>query len=149
MARIRNFVRRTRRHSRAEQLLFLRATLMLATMTVLVRLLPFPAIRRLFIDSAGRASVTAPDMPAAAVARAVRRASCYVPAAKCLPQALTAHWLLNRRGYPAALRLGATLDDQRRLIAHAWVELDGRVLIGGTDSTSRFAAFPPLRKEQV
>jgi len=65
------------------------------------------------------------------IAWAVRAASQYVPNATCLTQALAAQIMLARHGYPANLRIGVALGERNTLHAHAWVESDGTVLIGG------------------
>jgi len=56
-----------------------------------------------------------------------------VPAASCLTQALAAHLLLCRRGLTPQLHIGVAKDQRDRLIAHAWVESEGRIVVGGTD----------------
>jgi hypothetical protein len=50
--------------------------------------------------------------------------------ASCLKQALTLQWLLSRRGVSTRLWLGVQ-SDEATLRAHAWLEHDGRVIIGG------------------
>jgi hypothetical protein len=62
---------------------------------------------------------------------AVTAASRYVPGATCLAQALAAQVLLGRTGYPARLRIGVAKGEERKFEAHAWVESQGRVVIGG------------------
>ena len=52
----------------------------------------------------------------------------------CLPQALAAQLLLVRRGFPARLRLGVAKGDRGQVRAHAWMETDGRVVTGGSES---------------
>ena len=49
----------------------------------------------------------------------------------CLPIALAGQFQLNMHGFPARSRLGVkkTIDGEIR--AHAWVEFDGEVVIGG------------------
>jgi hypothetical protein len=49
----------------------------------------------------------------------------------CFPQALTAQLLLNRSGFHPCLRIGATKGNENSIRAHAWVELDGCVIVGG------------------
>ncbi|NBB85936.1 MAG: lasso peptide biosynthesis B2 protein [Bacteroidetes bacterium] len=60
-----------------------------------------------------------------------------LPNRPCLTQALVVQFLLMRRHCPAQLQIGVTKEDGA-LAAHAWVELDGRVLIGGPTSPSRY-----------
>jgi len=62
----------------------------------------------------------------------------------CLSRSLALHWLLRRHGHDADLRLGVSLDGGT-FAAHAWVELNGRVLNDRQDVATRYAAFerPP------
>ncbi len=60
----------------------------------------------------------------------VMAASRYVPRATCMTQALAAQILLVRRGYDAMLRIGVARDNRGAFVAHAWVEQDGRVIVG-------------------
>ena len=76
----------------------------------------------------------------AQVVAAVRRASACVPRATCLGRALTGWWMLSRRNHRAIVRLGVKRDESRGFDAHAWLEFDGRVVIGGEAA----AGFTPL-----
>lgn len=58
----------------------------------------------------------------------------------CLTQALAARWLLGRAGYAAELKLGARREGDR-FLAHAWLEMDGQVVLGGAASPSLYAAL--------
>ena len=49
----------------------------------------------------------------------------------CLSQALTLRTVLSRRGYPARICYGVREVEGAPFMAHAWVEHDGAVLIGG------------------
>jgi len=59
----------------------------------------------------------------------------------CLAQALTACLLLRRHGHGAALRVGVARDAHARFTAHAWVENDGKVLVGAPQHAS-YVPFP-------
>src|SRR5262245_18296169 len=63
-------------------------------------------------------------------ARAVLRASAYVPGTTCLTQALALLALLQRRGCTADMRIGLTRDGSHCIDGHAWVEFQGRVIFG-------------------
>jgi len=65
--------------------------------------------------------------------RAVSAVSQYVPTATCLAQALTLQALLSREGIHSDLALGVARDDESGIIAHAWVEINGTVIIGGQE----------------
>jgi hypothetical protein len=105
-------------------------------------LLPFGAVQRL-TRHWGRQSARAgvgrrrdPDVLAAAVRYATR----YVPRASCLTQALVAQVLLSRSGYAPALRIGLARGPGGALNAHAWLENEGEVVLGG-GTTARFTAL--------
>ncbi|MGZ6212905.1 MAG: lasso peptide biosynthesis B2 protein, partial [Candidatus Binataceae bacterium] len=48
----------------------------------------------------------------------------------CLVQAIAAEAMLIRAGHPCEFRIGAAKTGPRELIAHAWLESKGKVLIG-------------------
>jgi transglutaminase superfamily protein len=73
-----------------------------------------------------------------AVGWAILTAARFTPGASCLTQALAAQALLGRRGAPSRLELGVTLEASRRLLAHAWLECEGRVIVGGVESPGRY-----------
>ncbi len=50
----------------------------------------------------------------------------------CLPQALTACLLMKRQGLAANLRIGVKNGSDGQLRAHAWVEHNGQIVVGGT-----------------
>jgi hypothetical protein len=62
----------------------------------------------------------------------------------CLAIAIATHWLLYRRGVGTDLRIGVTQDETGRLKAHAWVERDGRILIGESQGLDVYNRFPPV-----
>jgi hypothetical protein len=49
--------------------------------------------------------------------------------------------LLQREGYAPQLRIGVSKAEG--FAAHAWLELEGKVLIGDSD-VARFTPFPPV-----
>jgi len=81
--------------------------------------------------------------PAERVAWAVGAASRLVPRASCLTQAIAGQLLLRHYGYGAKLCLGVTRAEPGRFLAHAWLERDGRVVLGGAESAS-FTRLPAL-----
>lgn len=82
-------------------------------------------------------------MRAAWAAHAVGRR--LLPERPCLTQALVLQYLLLRRGDDSAeLHVGVTKSDEEELQAHAWIERDGRVLIGGTNAPKKYERFDDL-----
>ena len=68
---------------------------------------------------------------------AVQVASCYVPRATCLTQALAAQALLGFGGIPAAVRIGVAKETED-FEAHAWLESGGKILMGGAEAAQRY-----------
>ncbi|MBX6771142.1 MAG: lasso peptide biosynthesis B2 protein [Chloroflexi bacterium] len=64
--------------------------------------------------------------------------------APCLVQALTVHALLRRHGQPSSLHIGVRKGERGRLEAHAWVECEGSILIGGP--AALVTRFQPLAR---
>jgi len=58
----------------------------------------------------------------------------------CLEQSLVLWWLLQRRGIPAELRIGAR-KSEGRFEAHAWVESEGVVLSDAGEGHLHFVPF--------
>jgi hypothetical protein len=74
---------------------------------------------------------------------AVRASSRRVPRASCLTQALAAQILLGLLGFPSRLRVGVANQAERGFAAHAWLEIGGGVLVGGSQA-GRFRELPDL-----
>lgn len=120
----------------AERQLLIKAALLLEAVKLGMRLLPFRTLRRLldWLVDASTGPQQRADQPSSAdrIVWAVQSASRHVPGAKtCLPQALVAQVLLAQRGHSALLHIGVAKGEQKRFEAHAWVESDGKVVIGG------------------
>ena len=64
---------------------------------------------------------------------AVRAVSWYIPSATCLAQALTLKALLARQGILSDLAIGVARGDESGIAAHAWLEIEGTVIIGGEE----------------
>jgi hypothetical protein len=65
------------------------------------------------------------------VAWAVTAAARYIPGSKCLVQAIAGRSLLAKYGIHSQIRIGVAKDSKNWLSAHAWVEVEGKTLIGG------------------
>jgi hypothetical protein len=74
----------------------------------------------------------------------------FLPKRPCLTQALVLQYLLLRRGDNAAeLHIGVAKDETGALQAHAWVERNGCVLIGGASSPETYARFGDLETKMM
>ena len=62
----------------------------------------------------------------------------------CLPQALAVLILFRRAGEDAELHMGVTRDEDAPFKAHAWIESDGVVVIGGDVPVESYARLQGL-----
>lgn len=70
-----------------------------------------------------------------------------LPERPCLTQALVLQYILLRGGDELAqLHIGVAKEGEE-LQAHAWVERNGRVLIGGTASPHKYERFEDLEEK--
>lgn len=133
---------------RARQLV-MKATAMVAVIRLALWVLPFPTARRVIAPLGRRsARATRPLTPELIDGRAfiVQFASRFVPQASCLTQALALQVLLSRTGNPSSIHIGVARAGRKALEAHAWLECDGRVVIGG-GQVDRYAPLLTLGTE--
>lgn len=97
----------------------------------------FPTVDRLTGERPVRQAVW--QHSAVRIGSAVEAVSGYVPGATCLTRALAARVLLSSEGHASSLRLGMARIDGR-LQAHAWLESDGTIVVGGAGHR-QFAPF--------
>lgn len=116
----------------ADRRLLLEAIPLVLAIRLGLWLLPFRTLRRLLEKAVSEdRGPDGEDRIVERVAWAVKAASRRVPAATCLTQALAAQVLLRRRGLSPRLHIGVAKDENARLLAHAWVESEGRIVVGG------------------
>lgn len=134
-----------------DRLASLEAMIALFVAGALVRLVPPRRWRRRF-GPVGRTKSTPRGEPAdlATVRRirlAVARGSRNVPAnPNCLPQALAARWMLERRGIPSTLYLGSESDGAGGHRFHAWLKV-GPEWVTGHCEESRYSLLSPTGPE--
>ena len=66
----------------------------------------------------------------------------------CLPQALVGQKLLRRKGFDVQLKIGVLKNRGDRLAAHAWLEYQGKVILGDLRELGQFTVFPSLEIAQ-
>lgn len=141
MGRLISLYRRLRRHSWTERGLLGLAAALCLCMWGALRIV---SLRRLvhWTGTTSPRTNTAGHPKIDHVVWAVRTAGRHLfPARPCLPQALAARFLLARLGVPTDLRIGVRRGETDDLHAHAWVEFDGEVLIGGTDAPTEYRSL--------
>lgn len=131
----------------ADRRLLARAWLLELAIRLGLWLLPFRQVRRRIAAVHPRPDADPRSDTDQRIAWAVTSAARYLPAATCLTQALAAKVLLTVAGREARLTIGVEKDGTR-LRAHAWVEGNGRVIVGDHD-LSRFTLLPSIDGEDL
>jgi hypothetical protein len=129
----------------SDQRLLMRAALAVVSAKLAIRTVHLPTARAAVTRLERLGSII---MPARAdrIVWAVETAGRAIPGMKnCLVQAVAAEAMLIRAGHPCELRIGAAKNGPRELIAHAWLESEGRVLIGDFE----LDRYVPLRARQL
>ena len=146
MERLRRFLRLTP----LERRLFVGVFLLLEFVKLGLWLLPFRTLLCLLSRvSKELKRLRSTDRPSPEeIAWIVELASRHSPGLKtCLTQALAAQVLLTRYNYPAFVHLGVLRGKQEQFQAHAWVESEGRIVIGGGE-LERYAHVGILKQER-
>jgi hypothetical protein len=87
-----------------------------------------------------RPVLAAERTPVRHVIWAVQAAGRHLPDSTCLVRALAAQVMLARRGYEPHVQIGFTKGERVR--GHAWLECDGRAVLGGsTEPCIRLLSF--------
>jgi len=111
-------------------------------------LLPFQTLWRL-LARMSQATIEAQEADQAYLDRvvwAVTVASRYMPGAiTCLTRALASVVLLGQCGHRVCLRIGVAKGEGGQLEAHAWVECEERIVVGGSKQLSRYTPLPALQ----
>ena len=126
------------RLSRDDRWLLLQALVAVAAAGVTVRLLSPAAVLK---KVSGKAITQSRNslQSSVRIAWAISIAARYVPGSKCLVQAIAGRQLLAKYGFPSEIHIGVLKDSRNWLSAHAWVEAEGKTVIGGD-----ITAYVPL-----
>jgi len=130
----------------------LEALLLLRHIVRAMKLRPFAEVRDALLPQAAEPSTptveTGPRAHgdaerAAPVGGAVASVARFVPGALCVSQALATQVMLTRRGEGSVLHFGFLRSGAGQVEGHAWLEVDGSVVIGdgGLDSFTRTGTF--------
>lgn len=117
MRKVTKFVSLTGR----EKTLFAEALILETAVGLLLKIIPFRLIPRLFASHHSAALSLQPEVPGL-IKKAIRRASWVSPwRNKCLVSSLAGRWMMNRRKIKTQISLGVTKEGAGKIIAHAWL----------------------------
>ena len=116
----------------AEKLLLGESLFLVAFIGLILRIVPFTFLKK---SLAARLAARAKQKPVNwkqinLIVRSVRSVSRFLPFATCLPQALAAMFLMKSKGQNSELKIGVAKDEKQNFKAHAWLEINGRIIIG-------------------
>ena len=121
--------------SASQAQLLLRTIALRILIGTVVRLLPYRLWRPTLVAALRGSRPGVRDLPyAAAVLSAMANAERLVPLGRCLGRALTG-WLLLCRHVPTRLRVDVAWRENRELLAHACLEVDGVALFEAAHCT--------------
>ncbi len=143
-------LRRFLARSSVERRALMRAVPLMVVVRIGLRLLPFRTVAQAVLRVSQRKFGAKPLDPSLrdALGWAVVHANRAVPGrGSCLPEALAAHVLLTRSGFKPQLRIGGRRGKDGEFKAHAWIEEEGHIVVGGTRSeVDEFAVFKDWTK---
>jgi hypothetical protein len=126
-----------KRRPSAEYCLFAQAWVGLTATRLALRWVSIPSLARR-VWRAFSAAEPLPEekrLPLARVLRCAGAAARFMPLpTTCLATAIVVQSLLHRHGYAAQLRIGVRDPVKGRFAAHAWLEYQGAVIVGGPAS---------------
>jgi hypothetical protein len=121
--------------------LALQAALWLVAARIALWAFPYAKVSALAAKAGRKGSNGAPAPAPGRLAWAVETTARSIPQATCLTQALAAQVMLERSGQSPEIHLGVATDKDA-FEAHAWLELDGRPLVGDHE-LHRYARLEP------
>jgi len=107
-------------------------------------LIPFDRVRKAADRLAKGPRRVRHQEPLERIVRLVEVTEKFVPAATCLTQALTCQILLGRAGHVAALKIGVCKAPEGGFKAHAWLECEGKIVIGAIPTLNEYTPLPPI-----
>lgn len=118
------------------------------TVRVLLTLLPYRVVARLFEPPPAAAYPLRGRRVRTTLLVADWAGRTFVADRPCLSQALAARWLLARDGFQTELHLGVR-QGATGIEAHAWLEHDEQIVLGGSDSRARYVPLTRVRPEAI
>lgn len=130
----------------SEKILYAEAFLAVISTGFILRLVPFRFIRK---SLAKRLSSDVVEGPVNwteihKIVRSVNFFSRFHPFASCLSKSIAALLLIKHNGGNAVLKIGVAKDEDKNFMAHAWLETNGRIVIGKLPPMSRYTVLDTL-----
>ena len=130
--------------NRSGKKLFLQAYILMMLIRLGLLLLPFRRLQDLILKVKRFESIAAGDSQPSlgAIAQSVHRSARYSPGkVMCLAKALTTAVMMSIYGFPYKIKFGVAKGESNNIEAHAWVESEGKVVVGYLPDLSRYTAM--------
>lgn len=126
-----------------EKRIFLRALFLLVYLRFSLRFKQFKnVVKDVSRKTSGQNSAQKKTvLPPPRVASLLNAAGSILPYTTCLPKALAGSILFSSLGYQTRLHIGVTKEKGSLLEAHAWLTLDGSVIVGYRSDLARYQQF--------
>lgn len=125
-----------------EKIIFLRALFLLVYVRFSLQFKQFKnAVKDVSRKAAAQNSVQKSCILPPRVASLLNAAGNTLPYTTCLPRALAGSILFSSLGYQTKLHIGVTRENGSMLEAHAWLTLDGSVIVGYRSDLGRYQQF--------
>jgi hypothetical protein len=129
--------------SGAERRALLAAIPLVLEIRVALRLRPLAKVLKRVRDRAPAPDSPAHPIPVGVLVWAVGAAGRRLArTSRCLTEALALWVLLRRNGHDGTIRIGVAREDVDGFEAHAWLESDGTILVGGERSPQEYVPLP-------
>ena len=127
----------------AEKVLYAEALPVVALTGIVLRIVPFRFLRSSLVKRLSADPVSAPANleEIQKIVRSVDFFSRFHPFASCLTRSLSALLLIRFNGEHAILKIGVAKDETETFKAHAWLESNGRIVIGQVPSTNQYTVL--------
>ncbi len=139
------------RLKRPDKYLLIRTAFLMVTIRLGLSIFPFKILLRLLRSWRERRSfqTTLDPKKSERALWAITVMSDYLPGATCLTQGLAALTILGQFGQPADLRIGIAKDKGGALRAHAWLETEGKIVMGNMLDLQRYAMLSPIDGSRI
>jgi hypothetical protein len=128
--------------STQEKVIFFEALFLLHFYALLLKCVDLKRIFRPAVVGSNKKHQKLSELTPQRIARLLNSASKAFSTFTCLPKALVGYKLLCRQGFPVHFHIGVKKGKGQELEAHAWLSLDGEVIIGNLPDLSEFSELP-------
>jgi hypothetical protein len=139
MSRLSNFIKLPAE----EKILSIEAFFFIVAVRLALWLIPFRLFQKFAVENlSGRARQDETDWAKIKkIARLVGRVNGLLPFTTCLTQALAALLMIKLSGQESELKIGVAKSGGRKFEAHAWLEKNGRIILGRVPEHERYVTL--------